>query len=336
MKESNYLKNLLLKAKKYQKTIVLPEGEDERILKAAHIIADEEVASLIILGDETQIKEYFAKNNWSMNRISVIKPETSAKLQSYANLLFELRKAKGMTEEQALETAKNYNYFGTLMVKAGDADGMLSGANHSTADTVRPALQIIKSAHKDRGVSAALISVKDDEAYLLSDCAVVIDPTDKELCDIALTSAETALQFGIEPKIAMLSYSTRSSGKGDSVDKVKRATAMAQEALKTEEYAGKGIELDGEMQADAALNDVVAHKKAPDSHVAGKAKVLIFPNLDAGNIGYKLLQRIGGCESYGPMLQGLNAPVNDLSRGSLVEDIVGMIAITALQSVHLS
>lgn len=336
MKESNYLKNLLLKAKKYQKTIVLPEGEDERILKAAHIIADEEVASLIILGDETQIKEYFAKNNWSMNRISVIKPETSTKLQSYANLLFELRKAKGMTEEQALETAKNYNYFGTLMVKAGDADGMLSGANHSTADTVRPALQIIKSAHKDRGVSAALISVKDDEAYLLSDCAVVIDPTDKELCDIALTSAETALQFGIEPKIAMLSYSTRSSGKGDSVDKVKRATAMAQEALKTEEYAGKGIELDGEMQADAALNDVVAHKKAPDSHVAGKAKVLIFPNLDAGNIGYKLLQRIGGCESYGPMLQGLNAPVNDLSRGSLVEDIVGMIAITALQSVHLS
>lgn len=333
---SNYLNNLVQKAKQYQKTIVLPEGEDERILKAAHIIAEEEAANLIILGEETQIKEYFAKNNWSMNRISVIKPETSPTLQDYANLLFELRKAKGMTEEQALETAKNYNYFGTLMVKAGDADGMLSGANHSTADTVRPALQIIKSAHKDRGVSAALISVKDGEAYLLSDCAVVIDPTDKELCDIALTSAETALQFGIEPRIAMLSYSTRSSGKGDSVDKVKRATLMAQEALKTEEYAGKGIELDGEMQADAALDAVVANKKAPDSHVAGKAKILIFPNLDAGNIGYKLLQRIGGCESYGPMLQGLNAPVNDLSRGALVEDIVGMIAITALQSVHLS
>ena len=336
MSTSNYLNNLIQKAKQYQKTIVLPEGEDERILKAAHIIAEKEAANLIILGDEAQIKEYFDKNNWNMNRISVIKPETSSKLQDYANLLFELRKAKGMTEEQALQTAKNYNYFGTLMVKAGDADGMLSGANHSTADTVRPALQIIKSAHKDRGVSAALISVKDDEAYLLSDCAVVIDPTDKELCDIALTSAETALQFGIEPRIAMLSYSTRNSGKGDSVDKVKRATQMALEALNTEEYAGKGIELDGEMQADAALNDVVAHKKAPDSHVAGKAKVLIFPNLDAGNIGYKLLQRIGGCESYGPMLQGLNAPVNDLSRGSLVEDIVGMIAITALQSVHLS
>ena len=220
------------------------------------------------------------------------------------------------------------------MLRAGEADGLFPAHNHSTADTVRPALQIIKSAHKDRGVSAALISVKDGEAYLLSDCAVVIDPTDKELSDIALTSAETAIQFGIEPKIAMLSYSTRGSGKGDSVDKVRRATAMAQEALKSPEYAGKGIELDGEMQADAALDAVVAKKKASDSHVAGQARVLIFPNLDAGNIGYKLLQRIGGCEAYGPMLQGLNAPVNDLSRGALVEDIVGMIAVTALQSSH--
>ena len=321
MIESEYLKNLVAKAKKLQKTIVLPEGEDERILKAAHIIAEEEAANLVILGDETEIKNYFAQNNWSMNRISIVAPETSPKLEEYANLLYELRKAKGMTPEDARKTAR-------------DADGMLSGANHSTADTVRPALQIIKSAHKDRGVSAALISVKDGEAYLLSDCAVVIDPTDKELSDIALTSAETAIQFGIEPKIAMLSYSTRGSGKGDSVDKVRRATAMAQEALKSSEYAGKGIELDGEMQADAALDAVVAKKKASDSHVAGQARVLIFPNLDAGNIGYKLLQRIGGCEAYGPMLQGLNAPVNDLSRGALVEDIVGMIAVTALQSSH--
>jgi phosphate acetyltransferase len=334
MIKSEYLKNLVAKAKKLQKTIVLPEGEDERILKAAHIIAEEEAANLVILGDETEIKNYFAQNNWSMNRISIVAPETSPKLEEYANLLYELRKAKGMTPEDARKTARDANYFGTLMVKAGDADGMLSGANHSTADTVRPALQIIKSAHKDRGVSAALISVKDGEAYLLSDCAVVIDPTDKELSDIALTSAETAIQFGIEPKIAMLSYSTRGSGKGDSVDKVRRATAMAQEALKSPEYAGKGIELDGEMQADAALDVVVAKKKASDSHVAGQARVLIFPNLDAGNIGYKLLQRIGGCEAYGPMLQGLNAPVNDLSRGALVEDIVGMIAVTALQSSH--
>lgn len=333
MIESKYLNNLVAKAKQYQKTIVLPEGEDERILKAAHMISEAEAAKLIILGDETAIKEYFAKNNWSLNHIEIINPTLSPKREEYAKLLFELRKAKGMTEEKAQALAVDANYFGTLMVKAGDADGMLSGANHSTADTVRPALQIIKSAHKDRGVSAAIITVKDNEAYLLSDCAVVIDPTDKELSDIALTSAETAIQFGIEPKIAMLSYSTRGSGKGDSVDKVRRATELVQEALKTPEYADQGIELDGEMQVDAALDGVVAKKKAPDSHVAGKARVLIFPNLDSGNIGYKLLQRIGGCEAYGPMLQGLNAPVNDLSRGALVEDIVGMIAVTALQSV---
>ncbi len=313
MIENEYLKNLIARAKQYQKTIVLPEGEDERILKAAHIIAEEEAANLVILGDEAQISAYYAEKGWDMKHITLVNPETSPKLNEYAALLFDLRKAKGMTEEQALKTAKDANYFGTLMVKAGDADGMLSGANHSTADTVRPALQIIKSAHKDRGVSAALIAVKDNEPYLLSDCAVVIDPTDKELSDIALTAAETALQFGIDPKIAMLSYSTRGSGKGESVSKVARATQMAQEALKSPEYAGKGIELDGEMQADAALDAIVAKKKAPDSHVAGQARVLIFPNLDAGNIGYKLLQRIGGCDAYGPMLQGLNAPVNDLS-----------------------
>lgn len=334
MIENEYLKNLIARAKQYQKTIVLPEGEDERILKAAHIIAEEEAANLVILGDEAQISAYYAEKGWDMKHITLVNPETSPKLNEYATLLFDLRKAKGMTEEQALKTAKDANYFGTLMVKAGDADGMLSGANHSTADTVRPALQIIKSAHKDRGVSAALIAVKDNEPYLLSDCAVVIDPTDKELSDIALTAAETALQFGIDPKIAMLSYSTWGSGKGESVSKVARATQMAQEALKSPEYAGKGIELDGEMQADAALDAIVAKKKAPDSHVAGQARVLIFPNLDAGNIGYKLLQRIGGCDAYGPMLQGLNAPVNDLSRGSLVEDIVGMIAVTAIQAIH--
>ena len=175
--------------------------------------------------------------------------------------VFELRKDKGVTAEDALKQMHNYNYFGTMMIKAGDADGMLSGANHSTADTVRPALQIIKSAHKDRGVSAALISVKDGEAYLLSDCAVVIDPTDKELSDIALTSAETAIQFGIEPKIAMLSYSTRGSGSGGMVDKVRNATKLAQEMLQFEEYKNLPIMIDGEMQADAALDSVVARKK---------------------------------------------------------------------------
>lgn len=330
---SNYLKGLLEKAKSGNKTIVLPEGEDERILQAAHIVTEAKAVKVVILGDEAEIRAYFAKNNWSMDGITIVKPENSPKLKEYTELLYELRKAKGMTMEDAAKLALNYNYFGTLMIKAGDADGMLSGANHSTADTVRPALQIIKSAYRDRSVSSALILVKDEEAYVLSDCAIIIDPTEKELCDMALASGETAIKFGIEPNVAMLSYSTRGSGKGESVDKVRNAANMAKEALKLPEFTGKGIKIDGELQADAALDSVVAKKKAPDSDVAGKARVLIFPDLSAGNIGYKLLQRICGCEAYGPMLQGLNAPVNDLSRGALVEDIVGMIAITAIQGM---
>ena len=329
---SKYLLGLIDRAKKSYKTIVLPEGEDERILQAAHVINDAKAANLIILGDEAEIKAYYDKNGWSLDGIKIIKPETSPKLEEYTNLLYELRKSKGMTLEEARKTALIYNYFGTLMVKAGDADGMLSGANHSTADTVRPALQIIKSKYKDRSVSTAVLMVKDDQAYVFSDCAVIIDPTEKELCDMALAAGETAIKFNIEPNVAMLSYSTRGSGKGEGVDKVRNAANMAKEALKTPEYAGKGIKIDGEMQVDAALDAVVAKKKAPDSEVAGKARVLIFPDLEAGNIGYKLLQRICGCEAYGPLMQGLNAPVNDLSRGALVEDIIGMIALTAIQA----
>lgn len=331
---SKYLNGLINKAAENVKTIVLPEGEDERVLKAAHIIADAKAAKVIILGNEAQIKQHFAGNGWSMDGIEVITPETSPRLAEYTELLYNLRKEKGMTPEQAAEMAKNYTYFGTLMIKAGHADGMVSGANHSTADTIRPALQIIKSARKDRSVSSFLIMISNDTPYLFSDCGVIINPTEKELCDIALTAAETAIQFGIEPKVAMLSFSTRGSGKGETVDKVRNATAMAQEALKKPEYQGLGIEIDGEMQADAALDKVVAHKKAPDSHVAGNARVLVFPNIEAGNIGYKLLQRLGGCEAYGPMLQGLNAPVNDLSRGAFAEDIAGVIAITCLQANH--
>ena len=330
---SQYLQGLIDRAKKGYKTIVLPEGEDERILQAAHIVTEAKAVKAIILGNEDEIKAYYAKNNWSLDGITIIKPENSPKLEEYTNLLYELRKSKGLTMEEAKKLALNYNYFGTLMIKAGDADGMLSGANHSTADTVRPALQIIKSTHKDRSVSSALLLVKDEQVYVFADCAIIIDPTEKELCDMALAAGETAIKFGIEPNVALLSYSTRGSGKGEAVDKVRNATHMAQEALKLPEYAGKGIKIDGELQADAALDMVVAKKKAPDSEVAGHAKVLIFPDLEAGNIGYKLLQRICGCEAYGPLMQGLNAPVNDLSRGALVEDIVGMIAITAIQAM---
>lgn len=333
MLESKFIQNVLAEAKKHYKTIVLPEGEDLRVLKAAHIINKDKICKIILLGDEAQIKSDFAKNGWDIEGIEIINPATSEKLEAYTNLLYELRKAKGMTEEEAKKTALIPNYFGTLMIKAGDADGMVSGANHSTADTVRPALQIIKSAHKDRGVSSFLVMVSNDKPYVFSDCGVVINPTAKELADIALEASLSAIKFGFEPRVAMLTYSTYGSGKGELVDKVVEATKLAKEALKTDEFKDLHIELDGELQADAALDAVVAKKKAPESHVAGQANVLVFPNLEAGNIGYKLLQRLGGCEAYGPVLQGLNAPVNDLSRGAFAEDIVGVIAITALQAV---
>lgn len=333
MLESTFIKDVLARAKQHYKTIVLPEGEDLRVLKAAHIINKDKICKIIILGDEAQIKADFAKNGWDLTGIELINPATSPRLEEYASLLFGLRKSKGMTEEEAKKTALIPNYFGTLMIKSGHADGMVSGANHSTADTVRPALQIIKSAHKDRAVSSFLVMVSNDKPYVFSDCAITINPSAKELADIALETSLSAEKFGIEPKVAMLSFSTYGSGKGEQVDKVVEATKLAKEALQSDEFKNMKIELDGELQADAALDMVVARKKAPASHVAGNANVLIFPNLEAGNIGYKLLQRLGGCEAYGPMLQGLNAPVNDLSRGAFAEDIVGVIAITALQAV---
>ena len=345
MSYNKYLQSLMEQAKLKNKTIVLPEGEDMRILEAAHIIAAERVAKLVILGDEAEIKAHFAKQGWNLGGIEIVKPENSPRLAEYTKLLYDLRKDKGLTEEDAAKLALNYNYFGTLMIKSGHADGMVSGANHSTADTVRPALQIIKSAKKGRAVSSFFLLVFGDKTYLLSDCGIVIDPTDREMADIALDAAESALKFGLEPKVAMLSYSTYGSGKGERVDKVKRAVEMAKADLQTEEVVDKVVEalkiakemapdiaIDGELQADAALDGVVAKKKAPGSDVAGQANVLIFPSLEAGNIGYKLLQRLGGCDAYGPLLQGLNAPVNDLSRGALVEDIVGVIAITCLQA----
>ena len=333
MSETSYIEGIYAKARKYNKTIVLPEGEDERVLEAAHLIRERKIAELIILGDVKAIQTHFESRSWNLEGITLINPATSPKLGSYAELLYNLRKEKGLTQEEAGKLALNANYFGTLMIKSGAADGMVSGANHSTADTVRPALQIIKSAHKDRGVSSMFIMVCNNKPYYLSDCAININPTAKELADIALESAESVLKFGDTPRIAMLSYSTYGSGKGEGVDKVKEATKLAKEALSSDEYKDKNITLDGELQADAALDMTVAKKKAPGSEVAGQANTLIFPNIEAGNIGYKLLQRLGGAESYGPMLQGLNAPVNDLSRGCSAEDILGLVAITVLQTI---
>ncbi len=332
MKQTAFLQKLIAKAQQNVQTIVLPEGEDERILKAAHAIAEMKAAKLVILGNEAEIKAYFAANGWNTDNIEIAEPEKSAKLQQYAEMFYEMRKDKGISMEDAVKQMHNYNYFGTMMIKAGDADGMVSGANHSTADTVRPALQIIKSAKKGRSVSSAVVIVSNDKPYVFSDCAIIIDPTSQELADIAVDAAQTAIRFGIEPKVAMLSFSTKGSAKGEKVEKVTEAVKLAKQQLELPEYKGLGIKLDGELQLDAAVDGVVAAKKAPDSEVAGQANVLVFPDINAGNIGYKLCQRIGGAEAYGPILQGLNAPVNDLSRGALVEDIIGMIAITCLQA----
>lgn len=332
MKQTAFLQKLIAKAQQDIQTIVLPEGEDERILKAARAIAEMKAAKLVILGNESEIKAYFAANGWNLDNIEIVEPEKSAKLQQYAEMFYEMRKDKGISMEDAIKQMHNYNYFGTMMIKAGDADGMVSGANHSTADTVRPALQIIKSAKKGRSVSSAVVIVSNDKPYIFSDCAIIIDPTSQELADIAVDAAQTAIQFGIEPKVAMLSFSTKGSAKGEKVEKVTEAVKLAQQQLELPEYKNLGIKLDGELQLDAAIDGVVAAKKAPNSEVAGQANVLVFPDINAGNIGYKLCQRIGGAEAYGPILQGLNAPVNDLSRGALVEDIIGMIAITCLQA----
>ncbi len=334
MIESPYLKQLMNKAAENVKTIVLPESEDNRILDAAHYIAEAKTANLVILGQKEVVADYYRAKGWTLDGIEVINPETSDKLQSYADMFYELRKDKGITKEDALKQMHNYNYFGTMMVKTGDADGMVSGANHSTADTVRPALQIIKSAKKGRAVSSCVLEVVNGKPFIFSDCAIVINPTAEELADIAVDSAQSAMNFGLTPKVAMLSYSTKGSGKGEGVDKVVEAVRLANEQLKLPEYKNFDIKIDGELQVDAALDAVVAAKKAPGSEVAGKANVLIFPDIEAGNIAYKLVQRLAGAEAYGPILQGLNAPINDLSRGALVEDIVGMIAITALQAAR--
>ncbi len=327
-----YLQQLVEKAKKNVRTIVLPEGEDERILKAGHYLASVKAAKIIILGNKAEIEAFYDKNYFSREGIEIVTPEESPYMEELSQKFYELRKDKGVSLEEAKKQMLNYNYFATMMVKTGYAEGMVSGANHSTAETVRPALQIIKSAQKGKSVSSCFVMVSSDFEMIMSDCALIINPNAQELADIALDAANTALMLGIEPRVAMLSYSSRGSGKGESVDKVREATKIAKKQLELPEYKGLGILLDGELQSDAAISKVVADKKAPDSVLEGRANVLVMPNIDAGNIGYKLVQRLTGAEAYGPLLQGLNAPINDLSRGASVEDIVGMIAITCLQA----
>ncbi len=331
MERSSFIQQIIDAAKVKRRSIVLPEGGDERVLEAAHILNSEQIAKITLLGCAEDIAAYFAGKGWSLDGIRVIDPNTSDKLEEYAAAFYELRKSKGVTADQARETVRQVNYFGMMIMHAGEADGLVSGAAHSTADTVRPALQIIKAAKKGATVSSFFIMDVAGKTYVFSDCALVENPTAEQLADIAVDSAVSAMNYDIPPKVALLSYSTYGSGKSEMVDKVVKAVELARRKVESE-HAGKGIVIDGELQADAAIVPGVARKKAPGSPVGGEARVLVFPDLNAANIGYKLVQRLAGAGAYGPVLQGLNKPVNDLSRGCYVEDIVGTVALTALQA----
>ena len=318
------------KAKSNVKHIVLPEGEETRNAQAAAIIAAEGLAKLTLLGNPEKVKE--AANGASLEGVTIIDPATSEKCAEYAATLYELRKAKGMTEEKAAQLVKDPMYYGVMMVKAGDADGLVSGAIHSTGDMLRPALQIIKSKPGIKTVSSCFLmecpdkSYGDDGIMIFADCAVNIDPTAEELANIAIGAADSARALAnMEPRVAMLSFSTMGSAKHDNVTKVQEATRIAKEMAPE-------LALDGELQLDAAIVEKVGQLKAPGSKVAGHANVLVFPDLGAGNIGYKLVQRLAGAEAYGPILQGIAKPCNDLSRGCSVEDIVATVAITAAQA----
>ena len=320
---SEFLDRMKTAAKADRKKIVLPEGEDPRTIAAARQIVDEGIADLVILGDPAKI---------DVPGVTVIDPRTAERHDEYAAAFAELRKKKGVTLPEAMEQMNDATYFGTMMVKMGDADGLVSGACHSTANTLRPALQILKTAPGTKLVSAFFIMCTDKAEYgengtlLFADCGLNINPTADELSEIAIASADSWKKYmSSEPKVAMLSFSTMGSAKGDVPTKVQEATALAHE--KVPELA-----VDGDLQLDAALVPSVAELKAPGSTVAGHANVLVFPDLEAGNIGYKLVQRFAGAEAYGPVLQGIAKPVNDLSRGCSAEDIVGVVAITAVQA----
>lgn len=319
------------RAKKDIKTIVLPETGDRRTLEAAATILEEGIANIILIGNPDEIKKN--AEGLDLTKANIVDPNSSEKLQSYIDLLVELRKSKGMTPEQAKELlTKDYLYYGVTMVKAGDADGMVAGAVNSTANVLRPSLQILKTKPGTKLVSAFFVIVVPncefgaDGTFIFSDSGLVQNPNAEELAAIAGSSAKSfELLVEKEPIVAMLSHSTKGSAKHPDVDKVIEATKIAKELY-------PDIKLDGEYQLDAAIVPSVGASKAPGSDIAGKANVLIFPDLDAGNIGYKLAQRLAKAEAYGPITQGIAKPVNDLSRGCSAEDIVGVIAITAVQA----
>ena len=316
---------LVERARADRRTIVLPEPDDDRILRAADAILRRGISDVVLLGDAASVRARAAELGLDIAAARVASTSDPDLLEKYAAEFARLRAKKGVTLEQAREKIQDVSYFGTMMVHMGDADGMVSGAAHTTAHTIVPSFQIIKTKPGTSIVSSVFLMLLEDRVLVYGDCAVNPDPTAEQLADIAISSAETAKQFGVDPRVAMLSFSTGTSGKGADVDKVREATEIVRS--KAPELA-----VDGPIQYDAAVDPTVAAKKAPDSAVAGRANVLIFPDLSSGNIGYKAVQRSSGAIAIGPVLQGLNKPVNDLSRGALVEDIINTVAITAVQA----
>ena len=328
----NFIDSIKERAKKDKKTIILPETEDIRVLEATQKILKEGYSNIILIGNEEKTLKLAKEHNLNIEGANIIDPIKSEKYNDYVNKFYELRKAKGITIEQAKEIMQNYVYFGMMMVKNGDADGLVSGAAHSTADTLRPALQILKIAPNTKLVSAFFLMVVpnceygENGTFIFGDSGLNQNPTADELSEIAVSSSKSFEQLvQKKAKVAMLSYSTKGSAKSELTEKVIEATKL----VKEKEQA---LMVDGELQLDAAIVPEIAASKAPDSPLKGKANVLIFPDLDAGNIGYKLVQRLAKAEAYGPLCQGIAKPVNDLSRGCSADDIVGVVAITAVQA----
>lgn len=311
--------------------IVLPEGEDERVLTAATQLQGTDYVTPVVLGNEANVKALANDKGLDIANLEIIDPETSELKQELVTAFVERRKGKA-TEEQAQEMLKNVNYFGTMLVYTGKAEGLVSGAAHSTGDTVRPALQIIKTKPGVSKTSGIFFMIKDDQQYIFGDCAINPTLEAQDLAEIAVESAKSAKSFGMSPRVAMLSFSTKGSAKSDDVEKVSNAVNIAQEKIEADHI--EDVVVDGEFQFDAAIVPEVAKKKAPDAKIQGDANVFVFPSLEAGNIGYKIAQRLGGFDAVGPVLQGLNSPVNDLSRGCSIEDVYNLSIITAAQSLQ--
>ena len=334
-KNMDFIQNIIQNAKTHRKHIVLPEGFEERTLEAADYVLANDIARITIIGVPEEVNaKVQSLGLTNIVKANIVNPKNHPKKSAYVDLMLQLRKNKGLTQADAERLIENPLYLSTLMIKSGDADGEVAGAANATGDVLRPAFQYVKTLPGVSVVSGAFFMLLQDKTFghngimVFADCAVHPDPTDRELAEIAVTTARTARSVGgFEPKVAMLSFSTKGSAKHEMVDKVVRATQIAKEME-------PGLAIDGEMQADAAIIPAIGKSKAPGSAIAGSANVLVFPTLEAGNISYKLVQRLAGAEAVGPVLQGMAAPINDLSRGCSVEDIVSMIAVTVNQAAQ--